>query len=328
MRQPLLILVYILLTACSEGTSLPVTHAAPADAAPIVHETELLRLTLTPESRRRLGIETVRISEQTSQAYRHIGGEIVVPPLMPIGIPTDSTANLQQLAGQQVAADAEVEKAQAQLDLARRILNRAQALMREKVGSQRASDEAVASFATAQAALVAAQQRRGLLGPSVDVLNRQDILWVRAPIFSTDLDAMQRDAPALIRPLGNRSRIIEARPASAPPSANSAAGTVDFYYELEEGEARFRVGQRVAVEIPIVGTVAGFGVPSSAIVRDIYGGEWVYQMTATDTYVRRRIEVATERNGLAILGRGLAVDNEIVTIGASELFGIEFGAAH
>jgi hypothetical protein len=69
-------------------------------------------------------------------------------------------------------------------------------------------------------------------------------------------------------------------------------------------------------------------VPSAAILRDIHGGEWVYQRTAPDTFVRQRVEVASEGGGRALLARGLSAGAQIVTDGAAELFGTEFGAAH
>lgn len=328
MRLVQIISLCAVLVACAEDPSSPVVHASPATAEPIAHEAELLRLTLTPASRQRLGIETVRITERTFQAHRQVSGEIVVPPLVSSGVPTGSTTNFQQLAALQVAADADVEKAQAQVDLAQRTLNRARVMMREEVGSQRAIDESVAALATAQATLTAAQRQRDLLGPTVDTLNRQSTLWVRASVFSADLDGLNRDAAASVSPLGERSRSSPASPVEAPPSANSAAGTVDIYYELADGEAHFFVGQRVAVDIRIEAALAGPGVPIAAVVRDIYGGEWAYQNIAPDTYVRRRIEVAAEQDGHAILGRGLAAGDEIVAAGAAELFGIEFGAAH
>ena len=69
-------------------------------------------------------------------------------------------------------------------------------------------------------------------------------------------------------------------------------------------------------------------MPSAALLRDIYGGEWVYQKTAANTFVRQRVEVASESDGRALLARGLVSGAEVVTDGAAELFGTEFGAAH
>ena len=63
-------------------------------------------------------------------------------------------------------------------------------------------------------------------------------------------------------------------------------------------------------------------------MRDIYGGEWVYQKTGADTFVRQRVEVASESSGQALLARGLKDGALVVTVGTAELFGTEFGAAH
>jgi multidrug efflux pump subunit AcrA (membrane-fusion protein) len=67
-------------------------------------------------------------------------------------------------------------------------------------------------------------------------------------------------------------------------------------------------------------------VPRTAIVIDIYGGEWVYVQSAPQAYERRRIEVAAIRGTYAMLARGLKPGDKIVTAGAAELFGSEFGA--
>jgi len=331
MRYPTASFFCLLLVACGDNSHLPASHhQAPSTAEPIAQETELLRLTLSASSQQQLGIETVHVTEQSVRTFRQLSGEIVVPPLVTDGVPTGSTVNLQQLALQQVAADAEVSRAKALQHLARVALDRAEALVQDEAGSERVRDEAIASLATAQAALVAANRQRSLLGPAVEDMLRQRGYWVRVSVFSADLDTVQQDAPARIRPLGGQGQVleVEARPAKAPPSANAITGTVDLYYALPESGDGFLVGQRVAVELPIAATTKGPGLPSAAIVRDIYGGEWVYQKTAPDTYVRQRVEVAAERGGRALLSRGLAVGDEVVTVGAAELFGTEFGAAH
>jgi hypothetical protein len=69
-------------------------------------------------------------------------------------------------------------------------------------------------------------------------------------------------------------------------------------------------------------------VPTAAIIRDINGGEWVYRKTGPDTYLRQRIEVASVSGDTALLARGLERGAEIVTDGAAELFGTEFGTPH
>lgn len=80
--------------------------------------------------------------------------------------------------------------------------------------------------------------------------------------------------------------------------------------------------------MPLGGRAQGLAVPAAAIVRDIHGGEWVYRRTAPDIFVRQRIEVARVDDGRAILSRGLERGAEVVTDGAAELFGTEFGTPH
>ena len=123
--------------------------------------------------------------------------------------------------------------------------------------------------------------------------------------------------------------VVRVRPVDAPPSANAVAGTVDLYFALDNRDRAYRVGQRVSVALPLAGGRSeGLSVPTSAILRDIYGGEWVYAKTEADTYVRQRIEVAATEGGRAILSRGLRPGTLVVTAGAAELFGTEFGVAH
>ena len=139
---------------------------------------------------------------------------------------------------------------------------------------------------------------------------------------------VRRSDSATVRTLGDGGVPRAARPVQAPPSANTVAGTVDLYYAVDNRDRAFRVGQRVAVDLPLVGQTEGLSVPSAAILRDVYGGEWVYQRTAPNTFVRQRVEVASENDGRALLSRGLTVGAQVVTGGAAELFGTEFGAAH
>lgn len=316
----------LFLAACDGKPSTP-KASPPARADAIAHETELLRITLTPEAQRRIGISTDRVIKATVAPARQVTGEIVVPPVTASGVPTSAVTDLRLIGGQQAAADGQITQASAQVRLARITLARTEALVREEAGSIRARDEATAALATAQAALAAARQQRALLGPSVSAMGEQSRPWVRVSVFASDLAAIRRGDQATIRPIGGGT----ARAASAmraPPSANSAAGTVDLFYAIDNHDRAYRIGQRVAVDLPLAGRVEGLSVLASAIVRDIHGGEWVYRRTARNQFVRQRVEVASETRGRALLSRGLPAGAEVVTTGAAELFGTEFGAAH
>src|SRR3989344_2163227 len=160
----------ILLTACGGEPAAPAKPPVHSEA--IAHETELVRLKLTPEAQKRLGIVTERIGTGTASAIRMTSGEIVIPAGVG-GAPINSASNLQQLGLQQVAADGELARARAQLTLSRVAYDRASGLVDEEAGSIRARDEATAALGAAKAACDAAAAQRRLLGPAVASLGTQ-----------------------------------------------------------------------------------------------------------------------------------------------------------
>ncbi|CAM8620697.1 efflux RND transporter periplasmic adaptor subunit [Sphingobium sp.] len=321
--------VLLLLPACGEKAKTPATP--PAKAEVVAHESELLKLTLTPQAVQRLGIATAIAGTGQAGMTRGTSGEIVVPNSAG-GVPTGSLSNLAQIGAAQATADGEVARTRAQARLARIALDRASQLVAEEAGSVRARDEAAAALATAQAQANVALEQRRLLGPSVATLGRQSTLWVRVSVSGTDVAAISQAAPATVRPLGGTGNGNDtgrqARPVQVPPSANAAAGTVDLYYAIDNRDRPWRVGQRVAVQLPVGQMRQGLSIPASAILRDIYGGEWVYAQSAPNQFVRQRVEIASTGSEGAIISRGLKPGMRIVTTGAMELFGTEFGVAH
>jgi hypothetical protein len=54
----------------------------------------------------------------------------------------------------------------------------------------------------------------------------------------------------------------------------------------------------------------------------------VYVNEQPNIYRRQRVELIETRAGTAFLSRGLRDGDKVVTAGAAELFGTEFGAGH
>jgi len=67
-------------------------------------------------------------------------------------------------------------------------------------------------------------------------------------------------------------------------------------------------------------------VPAAALLHDAYGGTWVYVAREPGVYSRVRVAVADISAGMALLRSGPPVGARVVTDGAAELFGVEFGA--
>jgi hypothetical protein len=317
------------LAACN-GSENGLLTEKPAKTEAVAHETELLRLTLTPKALQRIGLKVSAVREVAISQVRTVHGEIVAPPLMHGGLPTRAASDLAALAANQARADGDVARARAERVIADKAAARAEALVREEAGSARARDEALSAQAVAKANLDAATAQRRLLGPSVAALEEKG-LWVRAAALASDLPRIDRTADAKLFSPGGYGAESEIRPVQGPASADPVAGTVDLYYQLDSAAGGFHFGQRVAVDLPLknghdASNGSRISVPVSAIVRDIYGGEWVYVQTAPLVFERRRIEVAAISDQDALLGRGLNPGAEVVTVGASELFSTEFGA--
>jgi multidrug efflux pump subunit AcrA (membrane-fusion protein) len=156
-----------------------------------------------------------------------------------------------------------------------------------------------------------------------------DPLWIRVPVYAGRLDRLATDANATVGSLGRSPDLrFTVAPIPAPPSADPLATTVDLYYELSNPHARVRPGQRVAVTIPTRNRQEVVLVSRRGVVQDVQGNSWVYEKTAPHTYVRRRVSVIGVVEDAAALSAGIAAGDEVVTEGAIDLFGLEFGEEH
>lgn len=311
------------LTACGQGKS-AASSPKPAKVEAIGHETELMRLTLTPQAEARLGLKFARVESGSARQSRVTHGEVMAAPIAG-GLPITTSQDLNALAAAQARADGDVGRLIAEAEVARRAFERAQALVREGAGSLRAQDEAESALGAARANLAAARQQRALLGPRLTGSAQVANLWVKVSVFAGDLARLDRAGTAQVRPLGD-DQALAARPVSGPPSASPTAGAVDLYYAVANPSGRLRLGERVAVALPVRGDETGLVVPASALLNDIHGGEWVYVRVKPQTFERRRIESASQQGDRVVLARGLSTGAEVVSAGAAELFGTEFGA--
>jgi hypothetical protein len=115
---------------------------------------------------------------------------------------------------------------------------------------------------------------------------------------------------------------------TAPLKADPSAASVDLYYELPGTDLSLRPGERVMAEVPLKGTQRGLVVPEASVLYDIHGDAWVYEDLGGNAYARRRVQIARHAGDRAVIARGIAEGARVVTAGAAELFGTEFGAGH
>jgi hypothetical protein len=333
--KPVLLTLFLVCATLSAADGPAPASTAPAQAAVAnpVKESDLTTVTLTPEAAKRLGIVSVPIEKKTIRQERLYGGEITLPlavgegsnGLMALAPPQNATEMLK-LAELQAAADGELSQAKVKLDSAQLTLERAEKLLANQTGSERAVEEARSAHQLAKAAYGQAAAKRSLLGPGFAASPDGKRWWVRVPILSADVLTLDAQADASIAPQGAKAKIMAKRIAAAPPTANALASTVDWYFEIEDPQQQLRPGERVQIQVPVIGTgEERLVAPWKGVLHDIHGGQGVYEMTGATTFVRRRVQVARVAGADAILATGPAAGVKIVTDGSAELFGIEFG---
>jgi RND family efflux transporter MFP subunit len=263
---------------------------------------------------------------------------------------------------QRIEAQRAVTAAEAEETAARQRLQRLEQLLKDGAASVRSVEEARAQHQVSAAALTAARERlegasRNPVGARGDLtvsapfdgvvqrisavpgqtvaasaplleLAQIDTLWVRVPVYAGDVPAIDQTQSATVRRLGATESPISATRISAPLQGDPAAASVDLYYSLSGATPGLRPGERVLVELPLTTTEKGLVVPDAAVLYDIHGATWIYEDRGNNAYVRRRIEVSRHAGDRAVVSRGLTEGIKVVTAGAAELFGTEFGAGH
>jgi hypothetical protein len=300
----------------------------PAKVVGHVAESDLVTVTLTPEAEKRLGIAIAKVERRAVPQTRTLGGEVIAPASAG-GVARYAAGNLDasQLAGAQIDADAAASKAAAARDVAKARYDRVEALVKAQAESQKTLDQARADLTSAEADVQAAGSRRALLGQSVTGGRAPPRVWIRAAVFSADAARLDLSAPAQVSALaGGAARAV--KPAAKPSTANPQASTVNVFYEGANGDGALRVGERVNLIVPTRESAEGLVVPYAAILYDVNGGEWIYVRKADHVYTRQRVAVRAIVGGAAMIAAGPPVGTEIVTTGAPELFGTEFGVAH
>ncbi|MBK6917426.1 MAG: HlyD family efflux transporter periplasmic adaptor subunit [Deltaproteobacteria bacterium] len=249
---------------------------------------------------------------------------------------------------------------QARLDVAQARATRLESLMKDRAASARALEEARGELEAAQAEHDAAQARERALGRaplSADVTLRvvtpiagivraqwaapgqvvaagaplfevgpSSSLWLRVPMSAAERARLGRPRAIEVARLDDGDR-WQAEPVAAPPSADPNSGDVDVVYALPAAAAGLAPGERLQVWLPEQARAAT-SVPTGALVRDFDGGTWVYACLGEHRYARRRVEVAATDGERLALVRSPELGTCIVTVGAAELLGTEFGVAH
>ncbi len=263
---------------------------------------------------------------------------------------------------QGIEARRAVDAAQADAETARLRLQRLEQLLKDGAASLRSVEEARGQLQVAEAALNAAKQRlaafrQGPVGAegeiaiaapldgvvqAISVAPGQTVaasapllqvaqvstLWVRVPVFAGAADEIDATQAASVTRLGGSGLPRVARRVTAPLRGDPTAASIDLYYELAAADQALRPGERVMVELPLKRAEQGLLVPEASVLYDIHGDAWVYEDLGGNAYARKRVQIDRHAGGFAVVARGIEPGAKVVTAGAAELFGTEFGAGH
>jgi hypothetical protein len=69
-------------------------------------------------------------------------------------------------------------------------------------------------------------------------------------------------------------------------------------------------------------------VPYSAVIYDAHGDTWVYTNPKPRSFIRHSISIQSIKGDLVVLTDGPPSGMAVVTVGAAELFGVEFEIGH
>ena len=243
-------------------------------------------------------------------------------------VTTQRVQRLERLLADGAASARSVEEARAQQKVADAAATAARARAKEIGNSPTGTGVGITVRApiagVVQSIAAAPGQTVAASAPLFEIV-QTDALWVRVQLFVGDRNGVDVTRPATVTGLGG-GPAFNAVPATGPPSADPATATSDVFYSLQSPGAALRPGERVSVQLPLTGSEQALVVPTAAVLYDMSGGAWVYEMTGATTFVRRRIEIRSQVAGKTLVTRGIDAGKKVVTGGAAELFGTEFGA--
>lgn len=156
-------------------------------------------------------------------------------------------------------------------------------------------------------------------------------VWVRVPLAAGDVGKFDDRQAAMVLPLalGTSTAGVPAQLVSPPANADTSPANAALYYMVDSAKHGLIPGQRVRVELALTGSAAQQKViPYAAIIYDLHGDTWAYTSPAPLTFVRHPISVDYIEGDLAVLTDGPPAGATVVTVGAAELFGTEFGVGH
>jgi biotin carboxyl carrier protein len=315
---PLLIIGALPLSACGQNAIVE-AEAAPVLVEP-VGDAGLNRVTVTDHAATRLGIQTGTIEDAVVGRLRVAPGEVVtsaVAAAIVVTAPDAGTISAPE-GGSLPAAGARLKAGETVLRWRALVAVNGETPVKEIKAPR---DSVLVRLNVTAGQIVAA-------GQALFQLTDPGAMWVRVLLNESDLKKVDRTQPArvLLGTAGDAG--LSAHVVAAPVGADTPEGYsgAALYYEPDRADHGLTLGERVRVQLPLIGTGARRQViPYEAVLYDLTGESWVFTNPEPLVFVRAPIEIDYVEGDLAILASGPPSGTAIVTTGSAELYGAEFG---
>jgi hypothetical protein len=182
-----------------------------------------------------------------------------------------------------------------------------------------------ASSDTGGVTVVASQRAKPVI-PTALTLAAGNAL-IALVVSRSEWERVDKSAPAQVMPLATRNQPVQAivaQPANLAPVFDPKRNMLTVYYTVSGKDHGLVVNDRMRVKLTLSGSGQTEKVtPFSSVYYDGKGVPWVYVQTKPLTYERKRIVVDRIVGNDAVLKDGPSVGTQVVSVGASLLFGAE-----
>jgi hypothetical protein len=125
---------------------------------------------------------------------------------------------------------------------------------------------------------------------------------------------------------GGSSTAEAADTSSEPPARVEPIGKTGLNRVILSPAAAKRLAiETVPVSTAVIDGKRRLVIPYAAVLYDPNGEAWTYTSPKPRTFVRHDIDVALVRGGVAVLAKGPSAGTRILTVGATEVWGVEYG---
>lgn len=331
-RLPLIVLTCSVLAACTEAPQTTPDDTKPVRITVVGTQEDVSHINVTGTLASQ---EEIRLSFKTGGIVRRISVE----------------AGDRVKAGQELARldtteiDAQVKQASANVDKAKRDLNRAQDLFKQGVIAEQVAQDARTQLAVAEAALSSARfnQQHAVIrasGPGVILqrfaepgelvaagspivtLARQDLGWViRAGLSERDAVNVDVDDLAEIRLRSYPDLVIQSKVREIGSASDPRSGTIRITLPLPTlAEYRLLSGQVADVRITLTAKdEQHIQVPLTAILEGNKTKAYVYVVDDNNLARQRQVQLGEIKDGYVSINSGLKHGEKLVTEGAAWL---------